>query len=198
MASQFATSSYLESSILNSQCTDAATWGYFGYDVCTPSATALSFQFRTGNTQTEVTSAAWSSPVSITAGTLKDSISLATLTPAKLFQYRINCKGTTDAPVVYEVWLNYICGASGVSEKHLFSPVSLEIEGNEICYSLQAKANISISLYDITGRLAKTIENREQEAGTYRVTASNLKSGIYFVVLSDNGMKTTRKMVLMK
>lgn len=203
MVGQFASSADLESSILKSVCSDSGettTWLYFGYDVCNPSAGALTFQFRTGNTAGEVTSAQWSTPVSsVTAtGSVRDSFSLASLATKGLFQYRVNCTGGSDAPIVYEVWVTYKCSPSGVDEKNVSSPFSWQIQNNEICYSLPEKANISISLYDITGRLAKKIDNGKQLPGAYRTSISSLNPGIYFVIFSNNGVKTTQKMVLVK
>ncbi|MDD5529522.1 MAG: T9SS type A sorting domain-containing protein [bacterium] len=59
---------------------------------------------------------------------------------------------------------------------------------------------VSLAIYDLTGRLIKTLANGEKPAGTYSTTlnAKDLKTGIYFVRLTAGTFKETRKLVLMK
>lgn len=94
-------------------------------------------------------------------------------------------------------------------------PVSFALEQNypnpfnpstTIRYALQETRKITINVYDIQGRLVKSlVNNSEQSAGTYEVswdgTDSNgnkVTSGIYFAKMSAGSFHQTQKMVLMK
>ncbi|MGA2669084.1 MAG: YCF48-related protein, partial [Ignavibacteria bacterium] len=71
-----------------------------------------------------------------------------------------------------------------------------------IRFSLPKSGNISLRVYDITGREVKTLLNNEQlNRGTINLTfdGSNLASGVYFYSLSvDGNMIGSKKMVLLK
>lgn len=73
-----------------------------------------------------------------------------------------------------------------------------------ISYDVNSSANVTIKVYDMTGREVRTLVNSFQNAGTYSVNfnASNLASGIYFYVLRMNTgsaeFTKTMKMILTK
>jgi hypothetical protein len=75
-----------------------------------------------------------------------------------------------------------------------------------IRFALQETGKVTVSVYDIQGRLVKSlVNNSEQSAGTYEVnwdgTDSNgnkVTSGIYFTKMSAGSFHQTHKMVLMK
>lgn len=73
-----------------------------------------------------------------------------------------------------------------------------------ISYNVMDNANVSIKVYDMTGREVRTLVNTFQNAGTYSVNfnASDLASGIYFYVLRVNSgsmeITKTMKMILTK
>lgn len=73
-----------------------------------------------------------------------------------------------------------------------------------ISYNVTDNANVSIKVYDMTGREVRTLVNSFQNAGTYSVNfnATNLASGIYFYVLRVNSgsmeITKTMKMILTK
>jgi hypothetical protein len=70
-----------------------------------------------------------------------------------------------------------------------------------IRYSLPSKSKISLVLYDITGRLAKTIINEEKKPGIYMTNfkTNNLSAGIYFVLLQvDNKKSLINRLVIVK
>ncbi len=73
-----------------------------------------------------------------------------------------------------------------------------------ISYDITSAANVSVKVYDMTGREVRTLVNSFQNAGTYAVNfnASNLASGIYFYVLrvntGSNEITKTMKMILTK
>jgi photosystem II stability/assembly factor-like uncharacterized protein len=69
-----------------------------------------------------------------------------------------------------------------------------------INYTINDNSNISIKIYDLTGREVRTLENSFRNAGTYSVifNAENLSSGTYFYVLRvNNGSKVTTKTMRM-
>lgn len=59
---------------------------------------------------------------------------------------------------------------------------------------------ISIKVYDVTGRLISTLEERRLEKGihTYKFNGEFLSTGIYFYVVEGNKFKKTRKILLLK
>jgi len=75
----------------------------------------------------------------------------------------------------------------GVSEGQLVTP------GREGVFT-------NISVYDISGRLVKTIIQQNIKPGSYEVTfdATGLSSGVYFYKLVTNGFTDTKKMMLVK
>lgn len=65
---------------------------------------------------------------------------------------------------------------------------------------LTVKSLVSLRLYDITGRIVKTLVNEEKQTGSYSINfnAKGLLSGIYFAELKAGEFKDTKKLVLMK
>ncbi|MDD5528682.1 MAG: T9SS type A sorting domain-containing protein [bacterium] len=74
------------------------------------------------------------------------------------------------------------------------------IKSTTVSYCVPDKSNISLRLYDISGSCVKTLADGEKEAGSYSVTlnAKELKTGIYFVKLSADNYKLTKKLIVMK
>jgi hypothetical protein len=69
-----------------------------------------------------------------------------------------------------------------------------------ISYKLQASRNVSLKVFDATGRLVTELVNGWREAGTHEVTfdGSNLSSGVYLYSIQAGPQTATGKMVLMK
>jgi len=69
-----------------------------------------------------------------------------------------------------------------------------------ISYDLRSAGYVTIKIYDITGKLVKSLVNKEQQPGTYNINFSSegLSSGIYFYRLSTVGFTDTKKMILLK
>ena len=59
---------------------------------------------------------------------------------------------------------------------------------------------MSLELYDITGRLVKTIYSGVQEKGYYEVNVSRvgLQAGIYFIRLEAEENTVTHKLTILK
>jgi hypothetical protein len=74
-----------------------------------------------------------------------------------------------------------------------------------IMYSLRARGPVKIQVFDIQGRLVRTLVDEEKNAGEYVVewhgrnnAGGSVASGIYFVRLQTGSTSTTRKAVFIK
>jgi hypothetical protein len=69
-----------------------------------------------------------------------------------------------------------------------------------ISYQLSAFSQVSLRVYDATGRLIMTLVDERQEPGNHRVTfdSSNLASGVYLYRLTADQNTVAGKMVLLK
>jgi len=71
---------------------------------------------------------------------------------------------------------------------------------SSISYSLANSGDVSLKVYDISGRLVATLVNGHQDAGEYVTTweASNVSSGVYFYKLETADFSSTKKMNLLR
>jgi large repetitive protein len=69
-----------------------------------------------------------------------------------------------------------------------------------IRYKLEEANDVSLIIYDITGKKFKTLVNHFQKAGEYsiRFDASNFASGVYIYKLKSGVFEESRKMILMR
>jgi hypothetical protein len=69
-----------------------------------------------------------------------------------------------------------------------------------ISYTLPSHQEIRLDVYDVTGRLMRTLVHEKQSAGNYKVpfNGRNLASGIYLIRLETVQQVMTRRMVLLK
>ena len=75
-------------------------------------------------------------------------------------------------------------------------------------YNIHSSGNVSLNVYDVMGRLVRTLVNEYKEAGNsngYSVTwdgldnfGNKVSTGVYIYSLQAQGVSTTKKMVLMK
>ena len=67
-------------------------------------------------------------------------------------------------------------------------------------FSLERRSRVRIALYDVTGRVVRTIVDDELNPGPHRVVfdASSLASGVYFCRMEAEKFMDTRKFVLLK
>ena len=67
-----------------------------------------------------------------------------------------------------------------------------------ISYSLPNAGNISLKLYDVTGKLVTTLATGYHNVGTSSVTVSrsSLASGIYMLKLKTDNSTTTSKLII--
>lgn len=88
-------------------------------------------------------------------------------------------------PAAYQLEQNY---------PNPFNPVTT------IRYSVPKEGQVSLKVYNILGQEVVTLVDQQQSAGTYEVKfgAPNMASGMYFYTLEADGVKLTRKMMLVK
>jgi flagellar hook assembly protein FlgD len=69
-----------------------------------------------------------------------------------------------------------------------------------IKYEIPKSGFVTLQVYDVLGRLVKTLINEKQNAGTYEVEfdGTNLASGVYFYKLTADDFKAVKKMILLK
>jgi len=67
-------------------------------------------------------------------------------------------------------------------------------------YNLNRGANVTVDVFDITGRMVMSMEQGFKAAGTHQaiINAENLPNGSYFYTLTAGENKTTKKMVVVK
>ncbi|KXK56793.1 MAG: peptidase S8/S53 subtilisin kexin sedolisin [Chlorobi bacterium OLB5] len=75
-----------------------------------------------------------------------------------------------------------------------FNPIT------KINYSLPRAVKVNIQVYDILGRLVKTLVNENKDAGNYEVQfdGTGLASGVYFYRIEAGDFTDSKKMVLVK
>ena len=69
-----------------------------------------------------------------------------------------------------------------------------------ITYSIPTTSNVKIEIYNMLGKLMKTLVNENQEAGSYKINfdASRLSSGIYYYKIQAGNFIKTKRMLLLK
>ncbi|MCK4306803.1 T9SS type A sorting domain-containing protein [candidate division WOR-3 bacterium] len=100
---------------------------------------------------------------------------------------------------------------TGVEEetgnRHKAIGISLEIYPNPsfgnavIKYGLPEKASITLGLYDISGRLVKTLYSGTQEKGYHKVNvraSHDTPTGIYFIRLEAGKFRKTKKLTILR
>jgi hypothetical protein len=70
----------------------------------------------------------------------------------------------------------------------------------KIKFSIPAKSNVTLIIYDISGKVVEKLVDNQLAAGTYEAvwTAGNSASGIYFGVINADNYKVIVKMSLIK
>ncbi len=69
-----------------------------------------------------------------------------------------------------------------------------------INYNIPKAEHVTIKIYDILGKLVKTLVDKEQREGTYyaQFNASDLSSGVYFYQIEADNFVQAKKMIFMK
>ncbi len=77
--------------------------------------------------------------------------------------------------------------------------------GVQVCYRLDTRSPVTITVYNVLGKRVRTLAEQVQEAGEHRVywdgvsdKSFPVSTGVYFVSLSMDGRNLTRKVLLLK
>jgi hypothetical protein len=97
----------------------------------------------------------------------------------------VSVHGIEEAPINFNLAQNY---------PNPFNPVTT------INYQLAKSGHVKLTVFDIRGRIIKTLVNEYQPRGKYKVTfdAVSLSSGIYFYRLELGDFSASRKLILLK
>jgi hypothetical protein len=70
----------------------------------------------------------------------------------------------------------------------------------KIRFALPKSGNVTLKVFDVTGRVVATLVNGNLQAGEFEYTldGSNLSSGIYFYRIQADGFSSVRQMILVK
>ena len=69
-----------------------------------------------------------------------------------------------------------------------------------IQYDIPKASFVTLTVYDMSGKVIGTLVNEQKQAGTYQVSynASSLSSGVYFYKITAGSFVSTKKMILVK
>ncbi|MDD2889801.1 MAG: T9SS type A sorting domain-containing protein [bacterium] len=103
--------------------------------------------------------------------------------------------------------LSRLTSFTGIEESNLKLPsVPLSISPNPfplstvIKYQIPADSRVSLNIYDISGKIVKTLVNEEKQRGSYSINfnSKDYPAGIYFAKFKAGDYKETKKLILMK
>ena len=91
----------------------------------------------------------------------------------------------SEIPNNYDLWQNY---------PNPFNPTT------NIIFHLPKSGNVTIKIFDITGKLVSELLNSELEAGSHNIdwNASDYPSGVYFYKITAGNFTSVKKMMLVK
>jgi hypothetical protein len=179
MLSSFVREGWLISSILELSPVEPCSLWYFGYNACIPADSTLGFCWRVGTDSADIVDNPWSGPHYVGAGiNVVDSFALGG--GGMMFQYKVVFRSAeADIPVLYEVWLTY--GFPGVEESEvLSSELDIQIVGKKIWIYLPVSGDVSFKIYDICGRIVKSLCDGYLMSGRYEFTVPE-RRGLYFI-----------------
>ena len=143
----------------------------------------------------EVTSAG---PFSIPAGK-SINVAFAITAGSNLDELRTNITNARDT------YKNYLANNNGGGEIPLHYNLSQNYPnpfnpGTKIDYEIPEEGRVSIKVYDILGRLVRTLIEEDKKPGIYtlKFDGTNLASGIYFYQLKVNTYTSTKKFILLR
>lgn len=115
---------------------------------------------------------------------------------ARKYYYRLN-QWDIDGRSKYSVVVTAVIGGKGeyVLGQNYPNPFRNE---TTIQYSLPQAGKVSLTLFDISGRIVRTLVNGSKEAGTHAVsfTTGNLTSGIYYYRLQVGDFSDVKKLTI--
>jgi photosystem II stability/assembly factor-like uncharacterized protein len=117
-----------------------------------------------------------------------------------------------DSATIRDQWDNVcsspriITGGFGVSDNEGYTSVVRLLSATPnpfrsrtaIRYQLGARSNVSLRIYDVTGRLVKTVVNEEKQRGTHVAGFDDVESGLYFLRLEAGNTVLIQKLIRLK
>ncbi|MCK4506877.1 MAG: T9SS type A sorting domain-containing protein [Candidatus Aegiribacteria sp.] len=182
---------YLESSILDTE--DNPDWDYLDWNSSTPDGTSLLIQIRSSDDHTVM--GAWSDTLSIPC-LLSDILDDGD----QYVQYKV-LMSTTDpdtTPLLYNIIITWnSLGIEGSSEPEItallpFSPNPMS-GAPVVVFSLEESAPVSLSIFDLSGRVVSCVLHEEYAQGFHEVQQGELTPGIYFCRMITEGFSATRR-----
>ena len=108
----------------------------------------------------------------------------------------------------YDVWLIKVAPYKGIAETDVISaqPSFKSIQSNpvnntyQISYEIPVSSYVNLSVYNVSGRLIKTLFSGKKHAGTYRIDwdTRGLPSSIYFLRLETEKQGITKRVIVVK
>jgi len=83
----------------------------------------------------------------------------------------------------------------GTQESGATPELSLSFRNNGLCFTLPAAGEVSLALYDVSGRQVASLAEGSYAAGEHPVSMPSLEHGVYTAVLCTDFGTTTLKMV---
>lgn len=109
------------------------------------------------------------------------------------------------------LWVGILDVPTGVEESEVTKPSRITLASTpnpakyfvSITYELPKESEISLKVFDLSGRLIKTLDEGVKKPGSYTVewnlrdeSGSRVSAGVYFYVLKTEGKEFTRKLVI--
>ncbi len=127
--------------------------------------------------------------------------------PNKTYYWRVRAENKVGNSTWSQTWKFTTDPVAGIKERTI--PQQFKLDQNYpnpfnpstlISYQLPTLGHVTLDIYNILGEKVDELVNREESAGTYKVTfdASNLASGIYFYKLQAGNNVSVKKMILLK
>ncbi|HVO74611.1 MAG TPA: S8 family serine peptidase, partial [Ignavibacteriaceae bacterium] len=106
-----------------------------------------------------------------------------------------------NARLKYKLLINDTSGSHIPDKYFLYQNYPNPFNPNTIIqYSLPEQSNVSLKVYDILGNEVRTLVNRQQQSGNYKVEfkVNGLSSGVYFYRIQAGSFSETKKMIILK
>jgi flagellar hook assembly protein FlgD len=126
----------------------------------------------------------------------------ASVQPGKSYTYRLEIvsdDATSFMSPEIEVKVRGLQLELAQNSPNPFNPTTM------IGYTVPARATVTLQIYDVAGRLVRTLVNESRDAGRYSTVwdgrsnnGSQVGSGVYFYRLQAGNATLTRKMVMLK
>jgi hypothetical protein len=199
MITTYAEKASLESSILEAEST-SVEWIRFGWHNCIPAGFKVQYRVRTDSSIASLIMKPWSAPFVSPGGSGSHYDTLIGF-KGRYAQYKIEIEKTSTSeavlhtPIIDTVWIEYIYSPLTVEELTGKREIELIKIWDKIFYTVPKELNLSISIYDVAGRVVKEIWKGRHPKGSFSFSLPK-KSGIYIVHLRSKGVISEKCVVV--